>query len=232
MGKGEGVDTCGGCDSTEAAPACKMARTGTGNNFLCFAIGKGSATQSAPYVRKSNGQCECGADQCLMPNGDHEICRDLKSAFPYGPMKHSDGKCGCSADPNFVALLSLVGSVAFISPRTTLLATTDVLPTVLANAKLTCALLRITQRTVPFNARMLRRMPHTRGRLEPSSVSANQVPANSLTVYARSALLFQDIVRPNVTSHPPRRWTVSNSAAPRSSTSRWCVPPLKGSFSL
>jgi hypothetical protein len=106
--KGEGVDTCGGCDSTDAAPACKMARTGTGNNFLCFAIGKGSATQSAPYVKKADGSCECGADQCLMPNGDHEVCRDLKSAFPYGPMKHSDGKCGCSADQN-VCRLTVTG---------------------------------------------------------------------------------------------------------------------------
>lgn len=43
-----------------------------------------------------------------MPNGDHEVCRDLANAYPYGPMKHSDGKCGCSADPN-VCKLAITG---------------------------------------------------------------------------------------------------------------------------
>lgn len=101
------TDDCASCDATDGK-SCTMARTQGQNQFLCFGITSGTEEQSAPYVRKSNGQCECGADQCLMPNGDHEICRDLKSAFPYGPMKHSDGKCGCSADPN-VCRLAVTG---------------------------------------------------------------------------------------------------------------------------
>merc|ERR1712093_322507 len=72
---GAGVDTCGDCS---AEGSCKMARTGAGSNFLCFKTTAGSATQTAPYVKKADGSCECGADQCLMPNGDHEVCRDLK----------------------------------------------------------------------------------------------------------------------------------------------------------
>lgn len=103
--KAAGTDMCESC----AAEACQQDRTiGTGN-FLCFAIVNGSSTTSTPpYSKKPDGKCECGADQCLMPNGDHEVCRDLANAYPYGPLKNSDGKCGCSADPN-VCRLSITG---------------------------------------------------------------------------------------------------------------------------
>lgn len=92
---------CAGCDGQ----ACKMDRNiGTGN-FLCFAVTNAtSAAQSAPYSKKADGKCECGKDQCLKPSGDHLVCRDLNSAKPYGPVKHTDGKCGCSADTNVCKL--------------------------------------------------------------------------------------------------------------------------------
>lgn len=77
--------------------ACQMDRSiGTGN-FLCFDVTNGTSAKSAPYAKKADGKCECGKDQCLKPNGDHMVCRDLNSAKPYGPVKHSDGLCGCSA---------------------------------------------------------------------------------------------------------------------------------------
>merc|ERR1711988_232469 len=92
---------CAGCNGN----ACKMDRKiGTGN-FLCFSVTNGtSATKSAPYTKKADGKCECGKDQCLKPNGDHFVCRDLMSAKPYGPTKHTDGLCGCSADKNVCKL--------------------------------------------------------------------------------------------------------------------------------
>jgi cysteine-rich repeat protein len=100
-------DNCAQCDSTDGK-SCSMARSQGSNQFLCFDVTTGTAEASAPYTRNGAGECECGNDQCLMPNGDHEVCRDLKSAFPYGPMKHSDGKCGCSSDEN-VCKLSVTG---------------------------------------------------------------------------------------------------------------------------
>jgi len=106
--KAPGTEMCEDC--MDASPqSCKVARSiGTGN-FLCFTVTNGSSTTAtAPYQRKADGTCECGADQCLMPNGDHEVCRDLANAYPYGPMKHSDGKCGCSADEN-VCKLAITG---------------------------------------------------------------------------------------------------------------------------
>jgi len=100
-------DNCDSCDGTDGK-SCSMTRTQGTNQFLCFDVTAGTAAATAPYARAGNGDCECGNDQCLMPNGDHEVCRDLKSAFPYGPMKHSDGKCGCSADEN-VCKLAVTG---------------------------------------------------------------------------------------------------------------------------
>jgi cysteine-rich repeat protein len=91
---------CKGCEAT----ACKMDRSIGTDNFLCFAVTNGTAGKSAPYTKKPDGKCECGADQCLKPNGDHSVCRDLNSAKPYGPVKHSDGQCGCSADSNVCKL--------------------------------------------------------------------------------------------------------------------------------
>jgi len=103
--KAAGTDMCDSCGGS----SCQVARSiGTGN-FLCFEVTNGSSTTAtAPYQAKADGSCECGADQCLMPNGDHEVCRDLATAYPYGPMKHSDGKCGCSADQN-VCKLTVTG---------------------------------------------------------------------------------------------------------------------------
>jgi cysteine-rich repeat protein len=87
-----------------AATSCTMSRSiGTGN-FLCFSVSNGTFAKSAPYSRKPDGKCECGKDQCLKPNGDHYVCRDLNNAKPYGPTKHSDGMCGCSADKNVCKL--------------------------------------------------------------------------------------------------------------------------------
>lgn len=103
--KAAGTDSCESCGDN----SCKQARTMGVDNFLCFAIVNGSSTASTPpYAKKTDGTCECGADQCLMPNGDHEVCRDLANAYPYGPLKHSDGKCGCSADQN-VCRLAITG---------------------------------------------------------------------------------------------------------------------------
>lgn len=106
--KAAGTDMCESCKEADP-PSCKVSRSiGTGN-FLCFTVTNGSSTTAtAPYQRKPDGTCECGADQCLYPNGDHEQCRDLANAYPYGPMKHSDGKCGCSADQN-VCRLAITG---------------------------------------------------------------------------------------------------------------------------
>jgi cysteine-rich repeat protein len=105
--KAAGTDMCESCSNEVAS--CKMARAIGSGQFLCFAVTNGSSTTAtAPYSKKGDGTCECGADQCLMPNGDHEVCRDLANAFPYGPMKHSDGKCGCSADPH-VCKLAITG---------------------------------------------------------------------------------------------------------------------------
>merc|ERR1711988_633236 len=102
--KDAATENCKEC----ATASCQMDRTvGTGN-FLCFDVVNGSATATAPYAKKPDGTCECGADQCLMPNGDHEVCRDLANAYPYGPLKLSDGKCGCSADEN-VCRLAITG---------------------------------------------------------------------------------------------------------------------------
>jgi len=105
--KSTSTDDCESCDAADGK-SCSMDRTQGTGQFLCFSVTTGTESQSAAYARKADGKCECGADQCLMPNGDHEICRDLKSAFPYGPMKHSDGKCGCSADSN-VCRLAVTG---------------------------------------------------------------------------------------------------------------------------
>jgi len=103
--KAAGTDQCESCADT----SCQMDRTQGTGNFFCFEVVNGSsATVTAPYAKKPDGKCECGADQCLMPNGDHEVCRDLANAYPYGPMKHSDGKCGCSADQN-VCKLAITG---------------------------------------------------------------------------------------------------------------------------
>lgn len=92
--KDASADTCASC----APDACTMSRDG--GNFLCFAVGNSSSgvsLKSAPYTRNAEGKCECGTDQCLKPNGDHFVCRDLNGAAPYGPNKQADGKCGCSA---------------------------------------------------------------------------------------------------------------------------------------
>jgi cysteine-rich repeat protein len=88
-----------------APTGCKMNRQiGTGQ-FLCMTVTNDtSATKSSPYKKLPNGECECGKDQCLKPNGDHFVCRDLTNAKPYGPTKQTDGKCGCSADPNVCRL--------------------------------------------------------------------------------------------------------------------------------
>jgi len=104
--KAAGTDMCEKCKDEGA---CQMDRTQGTGNFFCFEIVNGSSsTATAPYAKKPDGKCECGADQCLMPNGDHEVCRDLANAYPYGPMKQSDGKCGCSADEN-VCKLAITG---------------------------------------------------------------------------------------------------------------------------
>jgi len=87
-------DTCADCESTDA---CKVDRTVGSGNFLCFKVTNGTSAKTSPYVRASDGKCECGADQCLKPRGDHFVCRDLTGAAPYGPTKQGDGKCGCSA---------------------------------------------------------------------------------------------------------------------------------------
>jgi len=107
--KAAGSDQCEKCSSSTTKPSCKMDRSiGTGN-FLCFDVTAGSSsTATAPYSRKSDGKCECGADQCLFPNGDHEVCRGLANSHPYGPSKFSNGKCGCSADAN-VCRLDITG---------------------------------------------------------------------------------------------------------------------------
>jgi len=103
--KAAGTGMCESCDDE----ACQQDRTGGTGNFLCFALINGSSTTSTPpYQKKADGKCECGADQCLRPNGDHEVCRDLANAYPYGPLKNSDGKCGCSADQN-VCRLAITG---------------------------------------------------------------------------------------------------------------------------
>jgi hypothetical protein len=95
--KDAATDQCASCETTNA---CQVDRTvGTGN-FLCFGVANETAGQakSSPYKANAEGKCECGADQCLKPKGDHFVCRDLNGAAPYGPSKQSDGKCGCSAD--------------------------------------------------------------------------------------------------------------------------------------
>jgi len=98
-------DSCADCTTTGS---CKVDRTMGSGNFLCFAVGNSSAEKSAPYSRKADGKCECGEDQCLKPHGDHSVCRDLTGAAPYGPTKHSDGMCGCSADAD-VCRLTVTG---------------------------------------------------------------------------------------------------------------------------
>lgn len=81
-----------------------MPRTQGTGNFLCFTVTNSTSEKSSPYQRKADGTCECGEDQCLKPKGDHEVCRDLTGAAPYGPTKHADGKCGCSADKDVCRL--------------------------------------------------------------------------------------------------------------------------------
>eukprot|EP00657_Telonema_sp_P-1_P005397 TRINITY_DN22723_c0_g1_i1.p1 TRINITY_DN22723_c0_g1~~TRINITY_DN22723_c0_g1_i1.p1 ORF type:complete len:404 (+),score=88.71 TRINITY_DN22723_c0_g1_i1:157-1368(+) len=87
-------DMCASCLDTGA---CRVERTVGSGSFLCFKVTNGTSEKSAPYARGGDGKCECGADQCLKPKGDHFVCRDLTGAYPYGPTKQADGKCGCSA---------------------------------------------------------------------------------------------------------------------------------------
>jgi len=99
-------DKCASCATTGS---CKMPRNlptvaGGTAPFMCFVTNGATATATSPYVNKTDGSCECGKDQCLRPNGDHFQCRDLLSAKPYGPLKLSDGLCGCSSDPNVCKL--------------------------------------------------------------------------------------------------------------------------------
>jgi hypothetical protein len=86
------------CASCLEEGACKVERTVGSGNFLCFAVTNSTTEKTAPYQRAEDGTCECGADQCLKPKGDHFVCRDLTGAMPYGPNKQADGKCGCSAN--------------------------------------------------------------------------------------------------------------------------------------
>jgi len=96
------------CASCTATGSCQIDRTQGTGNFLCFAVKNGTAEKSDPYRKKPDGKCECGVDQCLKPKGDHFVCRDLTGAAPYGPTKHADGMCGCSADKD-VCRLTVTG---------------------------------------------------------------------------------------------------------------------------
>jgi len=96
------VSVCTNCTSS----SCRMARPGVSlsernlgaeqpNQFYCVAE---DGMKGMQMTRDQDGQCQCAADQCLVPYRDTMKCVRLEGSHPYGGAKLSDGKCGCAED--------------------------------------------------------------------------------------------------------------------------------------
>lgn len=100
--KANGSDVCDNC----TVDACRMPRIGVSaskrnlgaiqpNQFYCVA---NATMETIGMTRGGDGSCQCAPDQCLVPYRDTMKCVSLQGSHPYGGVKLSDGKCGCSED--------------------------------------------------------------------------------------------------------------------------------------